>query len=108
MFHHLCHGRALGEGLTRVDADHELDIRTGADYYVGTAAQDLETAHRLEVSGTHSEDDEVKARLAKKKKQLIAGTSDLPAYACVVGFKTKQIALSDPIVRTEKKTRGRQ
>jgi hypothetical protein len=84
-----------------------MDVRTGADYYVGSPGQDLEEAHRLEVSGTHAGDSEVKSRLARKTQQLLKGTSDLPAYACIVSFKTKQIALSDPIRRAPKKARDR-
>jgi len=68
---------------------------TGADYYVGPAGADLETAHRLEVSGVDAGEPLVlRARLARKVKQARAGRSSLPAVACVVGFQKRLILVS--------------
>ena len=69
---------------------------TGADYYVGPPGVDLETAYRLEVSGTNSRDDtELGERLSRKLRQIRAGHSPLPGLACVVGFAMGLILVSD-------------
>lgn len=81
-----------------------MDVRTGADYFIGEPGQDLEEAHRLEVSGTHLPSHDVRSRLARKVRQLLHGDSDLPAYACVAGFKVKEIALSGVVTKEQKKT----
>ena len=67
--------------------------KTGADYYVGPPGTDAETAFRLEVSGTEADGAEVEYRLTQKLKQAEAGNSDKPAFACVVGFRVKRVAM---------------
>ena len=69
-----------------------LDRRTGADYLVGTPGQGMESARRLEVSGTQLDSAAVSARLGEKIAQV--GKGDLPAIACVVGFKVREVAMS--------------
>ena len=70
---------------------------TGADYYIAPKSSDelldLEGCIRLEVSGTHSDYNEVRRRLNDKVKQARAGRSSLPAIAVVVGFKAKSITM---------------
>jgi hypothetical protein len=65
------------------------ETRTGADYYIGLPGSiDLETAYRLEVSGTDAGDHgSVRSRLSEKVCQAAKGKSCLPAFACVVGFR---------------------
>ena len=68
--------------------------KTGADYYVtpvGTNPADLESAFRLEVSGTDGTPVDVRQRLKEKQDQTRRGTGTEPAIAAVVGFKTKLI-----------------
>ena len=75
---------------------HRCETKTGADYYVaprGPAPSALESALRLEVSGTDGDEREVRRRLTRKKEQAKAGASDLPALAAVVGFRTRLILL---------------
>ncbi len=76
------------EGLVALS---RAETHTGADYYVGPAGQDvddLESLHRLEVSGTDRGDENAVAqRLRRKVEQAKAGSSDLPALAAVVGFR---------------------
>ena len=67
--------------------------KSGADYYVGPPGADPENAYRLEVSGTEIGGSEVEYRLTGKLKQAKAGKSDTRAYACVVGFYVKRVAL---------------
>lgn len=71
------------------------ETRTGADYYVGfTDAPDYEDAYRLEVSGIDEGDaPQIEYRLTQKLKQAREGQSDLPALACVVGFRSRRIAI---------------
>lgn len=75
------------------------ETRTGADYYVGEAeAEDLESAYRLEVSGTDNGDrSAIRQRLRKKKTQALNGASNLPAYASVVGFREALIMIDEVI-----------
>lgn len=87
-------GIELSEGLYAV---HRAETRTGADYYIapkGHSFDDLESALRLEVSGTGSDDLAVlDSRLNVKVKQASSGHSNLPAIAAVVGFRLKLIKL---------------
>jgi hypothetical protein len=69
------------------------ETRSGADYYVGRA--DMEGAHRLEISGTDRGDEGYfRRRLERKLRQASRGNSALPALACVVGFKIRQIVIA--------------
>ena len=84
----------LTDGLVAVA---RAETRTGADYYLGSVTDDdmdLETSHRLEVSGvgegTHGV---VQARLRQKISQAAAGRSNLPAIAAVVGFAARRIMI---------------
>jgi hypothetical protein len=79
------------EGMVSIG---RAETKTGADYYVapsGTKPQDLESAFRLEVSGTDGTPAEVRRRLKEKQEQTRNGTGVEPAIAAVVGFKTKLI-----------------
>jgi hypothetical protein len=72
------------------------ETRTGADYYMapaGSQTGDLETAFRLEVSGTDGGPSEIRRRLRQKREQTQRGMSAIPAIAAVVGFKTKLILI---------------
>jgi hypothetical protein len=75
------------------------EIRTGADYYLGTSnelLEDYEEAIRLEVSGTdRCDDSSMKARLKKKIDQLGKGDSNLPGIAVVVGFSSVKVLAAD-------------
>jgi len=69
---------------------------SGADYYIAPEsydAEDFEHCIRLEVSGTHCDECEVRRRLSEKVKQARQGRSDLPAIAAVVGFRVRSIIL---------------
>ncbi len=55
----------------------------------------MERLKRLEVSGTQLAGHEVSKRLRAKLKQAKAGKSDLPALACVVGFRTRENAITE-------------
>ena len=92
---------AYAVGLAAVEAELGLvalsrsDVRTGADYYVGAPGSDLEDCHRLEVSGVrHGTATDVKARLREKIKQARRGESDVPAWACAVGFGSRTVELA--------------
>lgn len=83
----------LARGLVAV---RRAETRTGADYYVapiGQLAEDLENCLRLEVSGTDLESSGVKTRLHSKVEQALAGDSNLPALASVVGFRARLIMI---------------
>ncbi|OWQ85004.1 hypothetical protein CDN98_17495 [Roseateles terrae] len=72
------------------------ETRTGADYYLaplGSETGDLESAFRLEVSGTDGGPSEIRRRLHEKRQQTQRGLSTVPAIAAVVGFKTKLILI---------------
>lgn len=71
------------------------ETRTGADYYVNSSGEsdDLESAYKLEVSGTDHGD--IKRRLKRKAEQAACGKSKLPALACVVGFKEAMVAIGE-------------
>ncbi len=80
-------------------AVRRAETRTGADYYIGSPdAQilDLEESFRLEVSGVDTGNiSMIKTRLKQKLTQAVAGNSNLPAIACVVGFASLQIMADD-------------
>jgi hypothetical protein len=79
------------EGMVSIG---RAETKTGADYYVaplGTRPHDLESAFRLEVSGTDGTPAEVRRRLKEKQEQTRNGTGAEPAIAAVVGFRTKII-----------------
>jgi len=87
---------AATELLRGMVAVHRAETRTGADYYIAPANQDLEDlegCYRLEVSGTNSDKSEVKRRLRVKLEQAKQGKSNLPALAAIVGFKVQLILL---------------
>jgi hypothetical protein len=87
---------AATELLRGMFAIRRAETRTGADYYIAPAGQnleDLENCFRLEVSGTHSDKSEVKKRLRNKMEQAQQGNSNLPALAAVVGFRVQLILL---------------
>ncbi len=91
-------GLAALELTTERVAIARAETRTGADYYVNTPDRDrdLETAQRLEVSGSDSGSDaDLQKRLKKKLRQLKNGRSALPGTACVVGFKACRVLLRD-------------
>ena len=73
------------------------ETRTGADYYVGNPSDlDLESARRLEVSGTDTgSKGAIRGRLREKVRQVRAGASDLPAFASVVGFREALVLLDE-------------
>jgi hypothetical protein len=91
----------LTEGMFAV---HRAETKTGADYYIGPVGHyigpvgqelDLETALRLEVSGTDSgTETDVAYRLQSKVEQTRRGNSNLPAIAGVIGFKVRLILLA--------------
>jgi hypothetical protein len=78
-------------------AIRRAETGTGADYYIGPPDQpldDLEGCLRLEVSGTdRGTAATIARRLQEKIKQAIAGNSNLPAMAGVVGFFARLIRL---------------
>jgi AraC-like DNA-binding protein len=87
---------AAVELLSGLYAIGRAETLTGADYYVAPVSEDLvdlEVCIRLEVSGTQSDQYEVRRRLSDKIKQARAGKSNLPAIAVVVGFRAKSIMM---------------
>lgn len=85
---------AAVEDLEGMVSIARAETKTGADYYVAPAASsptDLESAFRLEVSGTDGVPTEVRRRLKEKREQTRRGIGAEPAIAAVVGFKTKVI-----------------
>jgi hypothetical protein len=87
---------AATELLRGMVAIKRSETRTGADYYIAFADQDLEdleNCFRLEVSGTNLDKAEVKKRLRIKIEQTKQGNSNLPALAAIVGFKVHLILL---------------
>ena len=86
----------LARGLVAI---RRAETRSGADYYVdmpGTMPDDLETAVRLEISGTSDPSSTVlEARLKQKLAQTARGASNLPAMAAVVGFAQSKILSAD-------------
>jgi hypothetical protein len=96
-----CVALATMEWTDDLVAISRAETRTGADYYLipkGQVAEDLEASCRLEVSGVDKGDvAAVKARLKQKIVQALAGQSNLPAIAAVVGFSCRQVAIADVI-----------
>lgn len=96
---------AYGISLVAVEEEKGLvaiaraETLTGADYYIAhpnSPIDDLENLIRLEVSGIdHGNETEIKRRLLIKKRQTLAGNSNKPAIAAVVGFKELKIFISD-------------
>ncbi len=90
---------AATELLRRLVAVRRAETRTGADYYLGdprAAAEDLEAAFRLEISGTDEGTEvSIKSRLREKIDQARRGNSNLPALALVVGFAASLILCVD-------------
>lgn len=87
---------AATELLRGLVAIRRAETRTGADYYIAPVGQDLEDLEeclRLEVSGTDLSGSKVKQRLREKLDQLFRGDSNLPALACVVGFRAQLIMI---------------
>lgn len=87
---------AATELLRGMVAVRRMSTRTGADYYIAPANQeleDLENCFRLEVSGTDSDKALVKRRLREKIDQTKRGRSNLPALVVIVGFKVQLILL---------------
>lgn len=87
---------AAVEVVSDMYAVGRAETLTGADYYIapkGTGAQDFERCIRLEVSGTHCDECELRRRLSEKVKQVKQGRSSLPAIAAVVGFRVRSIML---------------
>ncbi|RUS92345.1 hypothetical protein DSM106972_099460 [Dulcicalothrix desertica PCC 7102] len=87
---------ATTELLRGLVAVRRAETRTGADYYIapiGQEVEDLEGCFRLEVSGTNLGVSEIKRRLREKVDQALQGDSNLPALACVVGFRVKLIMI---------------
>jgi len=86
----------LTRGLVAI---RRAETRTGADYYIdvpGADPDDLETAIRLEVSGTSDGNTGViESRLKQKLEQTSQGNSNLPAIATVVGFSQLRIVIAD-------------
>ncbi len=82
----------LTRGLVAV---RRAETTTGADFYIvpiGKQPADLKEWIRLEISGTHLEEADVRTRLRQKIRQAARGQSSLPAIAMVVGFKARLIA----------------
>lgn len=76
-------------GLSRAET------RTGADFYIAMPGQGLEQSRRLEVSGTRSSvARDLQVRLRQKIQQARRGRSNLPALACVVGFRVRAIVMA--------------
>jgi hypothetical protein len=87
---------AATELLKGMVAVHRAETRTGADYYIAPAGEELEDLEhwwRLEVSGTHSDKSELKRRLRIKIDQAKQGNSNRPALAAVIGFRVQLILL---------------
>lgn len=84
------------ELLVGLYAIRRAETLTGADYYVaplGHTGDNLAGCYRLEVSGTHADMPGVRQRLREKARQARQGKSNLPAWAVVVGFRVKYIAM---------------
>lgn len=84
----------LTEGMVAIE---RAETKTGSDYYIVPAGEalDLETALRLEISGTDAgTESDVEYRLMQKLGQTERGQSNLPAMAGVIGFKARLIMLA--------------
>src|SRR5687767_7780904 len=89
---------AAVELLTGMVAVRRAEGGTGADFYIGppgSGAEDLEDCLRLEVSGLDKgTPDQIARRLEQKIGQATRGSSNLPAFAGVVGFRYKEILIA--------------
>lgn len=84
------------EMLSGLVAVRRAETQTGADYYVapiGEIAEDLEGWWRLEVKGTDQSKVKMRSKLREAIDQTLAGDSNLPAIAAVIGFKERLIIL---------------
>lgn len=94
-----CVALAAIETTDHLVAVARAEIRTGADYYLGRRGEvldDLETSHRLEVSGVDKGAlAALRTRLRQKVEQAASGASSLPAIAAVVGFSAKRVLIAD-------------
>jgi hypothetical protein len=88
---------AAVELMNNMVAMRRAETLTGADYYIGNvghSSDDIEGLQRLEVSGVDKGDETAIAqRLRQKVRQAALGKSNLPAVACVVGFRAAQIVM---------------
>lgn len=88
---------AAVELVNNMVAIRRAETLTGADYYIGHAGEstdDIELLQRLEVSGIDKGDrPAIAQRLREKVHQAAVGRSNLPAIACVVGFKAATIVM---------------
>ena len=87
---------AAGELVLGLYAVSRAETLTGADYYIAPVhadPEDLEQCFRLEVSGTHQDEGEVRRRLRDKLAQARKGRSNLPAIAAVVGYRVRVISM---------------
>lgn len=87
------------EGLVAV---HRAETLSGADYYVAQLPaddpDDLESAIRLEVSGTDQGNySACHSRMNKKIAQTRASNHSHPAIASIVGFRERLVLVSDLI-----------
>lgn len=85
----------LAQGMVAIQRAETL---TGADYYIAPvdeSAEDLESWLRLEVSGIdRGTDAMIRQRLGEKVAQALRGASNLPAFAAVVGFRERLVAIT--------------
>jgi hypothetical protein len=85
----------LTEGMLAI---RRAETGTGSDYYVAPPevnAEDLEDWFRLEISGVDRGDRTiVQQRLRQKVQQALAGQTNLPALAAVVGFRTTLVVVA--------------
>lgn len=91
------------EGELGLLAVSRAESRTGADWYcapLGTSSDDFEAASKLEVSGVNRGDQgEIRRRLTEKVRQVVSRPPNLPAIACVVGFKERLVLLEEAVGR---------
>jgi hypothetical protein len=84
------------EMMSGLVAVRRAENQTGADYYVapiGETSEDLEGCWRLEVKGTDQSKVRMRSKLKEAVTQLLAGDSNLPAIAAVIGFRERLIIL---------------
>jgi hypothetical protein len=95
---------AYSLSLAAVEAEYGLtaitraDTRTGADFYVAPYGEqeDLENAHRLEVSGLdQAGESRLRSRLRRKIAQVERGNASGPSLVIVVGFSAGRIAMAE-------------
>jgi hypothetical protein len=94
-----CVALASVELTDNLVAVRRAETRSGVDYYLaqkGDSPADLESSHRLEVSGMDKGDAaSVKGRLRQKVEQARNGRSCLPAIAAVVAFSSRLVSIQD-------------